>query len=206
MDRQAQSGDRFTSETLIDLAEAGLCWVETKDPALADFELRSGEAVVASLRFRDAAGFVAIGESAGGAWTLTDEGLVRPRVRLTSLDDQATLALYKSRLPGLAGTVQFFDGRRLCWRRFGFCATTYRFVDAEGRPVVAVRCQCSRSRLFGPRVTKGFVEIEPHAYGTMELILLLLLGWYLTVVQKNSVRFLICPSTTAGRPCGPGSP
>jgi len=199
MDRQAELDERFTSKSLIDLAEAGLCWVEGKDPAFADFELRSGEEVVAGLRFRDPAGFGAVGQSADGAWTLTDEGLVRPRVRVRSRGDTETLALYKSRLPGLAGTVRLFDGRRLCWRRFGFWSRTYRLEDADGRPVVTVNFECSRSRLFGQRVTKGSVELEPQTYGSRELILLLLLGWYLTVVQRNSVRFLICPSVSSGR-------
>jgi hypothetical protein len=193
MDRHAQLGDGFAFGALIPLAEAGLCWLESKDPAFADFELRSGEDVVASLRFSDPAGLLAVGESANGAWTLTDEGMVRPRIRVQSLADQATLAVYKSRLPGMPGTVEFFDGRKLCWRRLGFFAAAYRFEDAESRPVVVVRFQCSRSWLFGPRVTKGSVEIDQHTYGLAELIPLLLLGWYLTVLQQNHVRFLILP-------------
>lgn len=193
MDGHSESRDRFTFGALMPWAEADLCWEECKEQALANYELRSGEEVVARLRFRDPAGLVAIGEAAGGAWSLTDEGMVRPRIRIRSLADQGTLAVYKSRLPGLPGSLEFPDGRQLCWRRLGLRVAAHRFEDAQGTPVVVVRCRCKRSWLSGPRVTKGLVEVESHAYGIADLIPLLMLAWYLIVVQQHSVRFLILP-------------
>ena len=177
-------------EALIPPVETGLCWVELREVPCTQFELRAGDDAVAGLRFSDPAGFVAIGESASGAWILSDEGLIGPRITVRSAADQVVLAVYKPKLLGLPGALEFFDGRKFYWRRLGLFSAAYRFDDAEGKPLIVVRYECSRSWLFGPRVLRGFVEIEPHTDMISELMPLLLLSWRLILLQHNDARSL----------------
>lgn len=197
-DSCAKRNEALVLEALILPVETGLCWVEGRELACTQFELRAGEDAVAGLRFSDAAGFVAIGESASGAWILTDEGLIGPRISVRSAADQVVLAVYKPKLLGLPGILEFFDGRKFYWRRLGLFSAAYRFDDAEGKPLIVVRCKCSRSWLFGPRVFRGFVEVEPDAGVMSELMPLLLLSWYLILLQRNDARFLLIPCGTSG--------
>jgi hypothetical protein len=178
---------------LTPLVETGLCWVGEKGLSFTKFELRAGEDIVARLRFSDAAGSVAIGESARGDWIFANEGLMKPCITVRSMADQVALAVYKPRLVCLPGTVEFLDGRRFCWRRIGLFPAAYRFDDAEGKPLMVIRFRCCRSWLFGPREFRGLVKIEPHAYAVSELMPLLLLSWYLVVLQRNKGRLEILP-------------
>jgi hypothetical protein len=193
MDVYVKSSDRAVFGATMPPVETGLCWVEREERTCAQFELRAGEELVASLRFCDPAGLAAVGESSDGAWMLVDEGLLRPRIIVRSLPDDDAVAIYKPRSFGRAGTLAFLDGRQFHWRRLGFLATSYRFEGAAGSPVIAIGLECRRSWLFGPREFRGFVEIEPRTASIGELLPLLLLSWYLVVLQRASERFRSLP-------------
>jgi hypothetical protein len=193
MDGYAKSSDRVVLGATTPPVESDLCWVEGDERACAHFELRAGEESIASLRFCDPAGLAAVGESKAGAWILVDEGLLRPRIIVRSLPDDTAVAVYRPRPLGHTGTLAFLDGREFHWRRLGFLATSYRFEGTDGSPVVAIGLESRRSWLFGPREFRGLVAIEPRTTSIGELLPLLLLSWYLVVLQQANERFQSLP-------------
>ena len=190
---QTMSSDRLVFAVLTSPARADLCWVESREAPCIQFELLAGNDIVASLRFTDPPNSMATGQSASGAWVFEDEGLVIPRISVRSVPGGVPLAAYRAGFLGLAGHLEFFDGRRFCWRRVGLGTQACRFENAAGAPLIAVEIECCRSWLFGSRVIGGLVCIEPHSYVLSELMLLVLLSWYLSVLPGYCARFQVSP-------------
>jgi hypothetical protein len=191
--RHTMSNERSAFTVLSSLAGTDLCWVKSREPACVHFQLRAGSDVVASLRFRDPLGTAATGESANGAWFFVEEGLLRPYVSVRTGPGETPLAAYRSTLLGFSGYLDFIDGRRFCWRRLGVRTPACCFDNAQGAPLVAVEVECCRSWLFGSRLIGGNVRVEPDAYMLSELMLLVLLSWYLVVLPRHEARFQILP-------------
>jgi hypothetical protein len=190
---QAMSKEGLAFAALTPLLPADLCWVKSREPAGVHYQLRTESDLVASLRFSDPLDSAATGESANGAWILVEEGLLRPHISVRTMPGDRPLAAYRSRPLGLSGYLDFLDGRRFCWKRSGLRTFACRFDNAQGTPLVAVEGECSKSWLFGSRLLRGFVRIEPCAYNLSELMPLVLLSWYLMVLPRNEAGFQ-CPA------------
>lgn len=174
-------------------AGADLHWMESPERECIQFELLAGRNVVANLRFSDPPSSTAIGQIASGAWVFADEGFVRPCISVRSVPGDVRLATYRSRFAGLSGHLEFFNGPKFRWRRLGLGNRGCRFENAVGESLVAVEIKCCRSWLTGSRVIGGLVCVEPHACILSELMLLVLLSWYLIVLPGYYVRFQISP-------------
>jgi hypothetical protein len=173
-------------------AGADLLWVKCTQPPCLHYQLQAGGDVVARLRFSHPLDSAATGECATGAWIFVEEGLLRSHVSVRSLPDRKPLAAYRSGLLGQPGLLEFVDGRRFCWRRRGLHASDRCFENAQGTSVVAVEAECCQSWLFGSRLRGGQVRIEPGTHALSELMVLVLLSWYLLVLPCNEAAFR-CP-------------
>jgi hypothetical protein len=173
-------------------AGADLFWIKCAEPPCLNYQLQAGDDVVARLRFSHPLDSAATGESATGAWTFAEESLLRPHVSVRTLPGKRPLAAYRSGFLGLSGQLEFVDGRRFCWRRWGLHTWDCCFENAQGTSLVAVDAKCCRSWLFGSRLMGGLVRIEPGADALSELMVLVLLSWYLLVLPCNEAA-LRCP-------------
>ena len=159
------------------------------------FELRAGGSLVATLGFESLCDSLARAESADGSWTFRRVGILNPRVTVRKAGEEASLAIYTPRWTGREGTLEFPDGRVFGWVQANFWATKFQITDAAGYSWVSFESGAEKSRLSDIFKTQARVEIDLRGRALSELPLLVLLGWYLVILQKQDAA--VVAATTA---------
>jgi hypothetical protein len=144
-----------------------------------EFELRSGDEVLAMLHAREKGTDWTCGEAADGRWTLKNRNIGSgERVVITELDSQAEIAVVKrGREQGIfqldTDYLEFSDGRRVMWKKASKWHDEWDWVDSNGRPLIHFQ--------------RGHhVVIEPLALSLPELSLLVIVGWQLMKLQEEA--------------------
>jgi hypothetical protein len=161
-----------------------LCWIQPKGLG-RHFELRAGDDVLAILRFETLCGSLARAESADGSWTFKRVGFFKPRVTVRKAGEEVNLAVYTPRWTGREGALEFPDGRVFSWKQTNFWAARYQITDAVGNLLASFQSGIDKSKLSDIFKTQARVEIDLRGRALPELPLLVLLGWYLIVLQEN---------------------
>jgi len=156
-----------------DLAGRELRWVKSKG-----YELRDGDDVVATLRFRSTWGSLATAESADGCWTFKRVGFLQTRVTIRKCESDEETAVFKHNSWTGGGTLEFPDGRRFtadtnCWQ------TKFAFSTETGEPLVRF------TKIFGLLKLSSNVDILPAGATVAGAPWLVMLGWYLSVQMHN---------------------
>lgn len=144
-----------------------------------EFELRSGDEVLAMLHAREKRTDWACGEAADGRWALQSRNIGSgERVVITELDSQAAIAVVKrGRKHGIFQRdndyIEFSDGRILTWKRASMWHDEWDWVDSDGRPLIHFQ-------------REQHVVIEPLALSLPELSLLVIVGWQLMKLQEEA--------------------
>jgi hypothetical protein len=146
-----------------------LRWTQPRASRRA-YELRAGEDLVATLRWRT--GALAEGDEAAGQWTFRRTGFWHPRVLVSAAGSNAVVAVFSARWTG-TGTLELSTGRRLHW------SAAHAWQADNGTPLVQITNRQRLTRL------EGTVELTPAAAGVPDLGLLVLVGWYLVVMQAQ---------------------
>jgi hypothetical protein len=134
------------------------------------YELRAGEDLVAALRWRT--GALAEGEAAAGRWSIKRTGFWHPRVHVGEVGSDAEVAVFSARWTG-TGTLELTTGRRFHW------SAAHAWQADDGTPLIQVARQHRLTRL------EGTVEFTPAAAGLPDPGLLVVVGWYLVVMQAQ---------------------
>jgi hypothetical protein len=149
------------------------------------FELRAGDDLFATLKFETAVGSLATAESAAATWTFKRMGFFKPRVTVRVQGAEDNLAVYHLKWGSAEGVLEFADGETYVWKLANFWATQYQIVDAEGSPLISYTSKIdTASDLLKDQAR---IEIAPEARDKDKLALLLLIGWYLIVLQQEDV-------------------
>ena len=155
-----------------------LQWIRTKWWK-NEFELRSGDEVLAMLHAREKGTDWTCGEAADGRWALKSRNIGSGEiVVITELDSQAEIAVIKrGRKHGLFqrdnDSLEFSDGKILTWHKASMWHDEWDWVDSEGRPLIHFQ--------------RGHhVVIEPLALSLPELSLLVIVGWQLMQLQQEA--------------------
>jgi hypothetical protein len=134
------------------------------------YELRTETDIVATLSWR--ADSSAAAEDAHGQWTFKRAGFWHPRVTVCAAGSEGAVAVFSARWTG-TGTLELPAGHRVHW------SATHAWQAADGTSLVQITSRQRLTRL------DGTVEIAPAAAGVADLGLLVLLGWYLVVMQAQ---------------------
>ncbi|MBN2147307.1 MAG: hypothetical protein JW726_07955 [Anaerolineales bacterium] len=159
-----------------DYVQRGLKW-EQPSAFKSEYLLRSGEEVVASLKFRSAWGTHATAESADGCWTFKRMGFFQTRATVRACDSEEDLAVFRHNTWSGGGTLILTDGREFP-ATTNFWQTNLEFQDSSGEPLLVYK-------------SGGFfrfsadVEIFPSAVGMTELPWMVMFGWYLLLMMYN---------------------
>lgn len=119
---------------------------------------------------------LAVAESLAGAWTFKATGFTGRRISVRRREWDHNIAVME-RGWGWQGRLEFV-GRRFRWKRQNFWATRWAWEADDGAVLTSFRVQTSlRSRC----------EVTPtrDGYRFEELPILLCLGWYLIVLQRQ---------------------
>jgi hypothetical protein len=151
--------------------------LEWKQPSAwkMEYELRTGEDLVATLRFRSSFGSFATAESADGCWTFKRVGFWQTRVTIRGCGSDTEIAMFKNNTWSGGGTLEMHDGRQFL-ATTNFWQTNLEFKTEAGQTLV-------QFKPGGLVHLSAKVEIEPTAAGLPELPWLVMLGWYLIVMM-----------------------
>jgi hypothetical protein len=160
-----------------------LFWAQPKTLE-RQFELRTEGCLFGTLRFEKALGTLATASSAAGRWTFKRAGFMNPRVTIREAGRDADLAVYWPKLWG-GGVLECANGSRFQWKSMNFWATTWGFADTREELVFTMKPGAEKSKLSDLLKSQAIVEIGTPSYALAELPLLLMLGWYLMIMQQD---------------------
>lgn len=124
-------------------------------------------------------------DAPGNRWSFSRKGFFNRRIEIKSIgtgDEPATYSYSGSRL-------EFKDGRVYFWRRSNFWATKWAWVDEDGQPLVGFETG-------GMMRLRGDLSIPPEATELPSLALLVFLGWYLTVLNRQDTSAAVVVAAT----------
>ena len=116
---------------MTELAGRELHWVQPRVMKM-EYELRAGEMIAATLRFRSSFGSFATAASADGSWTFKRVGFWQTRVTVRANGAEADLAAFKNNTWSGGGTLELPDGRKYL-ANTNFRATQYEFKTEAGQ-------------------------------------------------------------------------
>ncbi len=162
-------------------AGADLQWSSTKGGLFEkeEFELRSGDEVLALLHAREKGTDRTWSEAADGRWALQSRNIGPGEiVVVTEQDSQAAIAVVKrGRTHGLFRReddyLEFSGGYIVTWQKASQWHEEWDWVDSEGRPLIHFQ--------RGQRVV-----LEPLALALPELSLLVIVGWQLMQLRQEA--------------------
>ena len=149
-----------------------------------EYELRSDPEVVATLEFRNMFGSLATGESADGCWTFKRLGFISTHVSIRACGSTDNLAIFRNSTWSGGGTLELGDGRRYL-ANSNFWQTRYQIRTEHETPLITF------DQVGGLLHLSSHVEIHDPARSLHELPWMIMLGWYLTVMQHNDSAAVI---------------
>ena len=156
-----------------------------------EFELKDGEELVETLRFRSVFGSFATAESAEGSWTFKRVGFWQTRVTICPAGSDQEIASFRNSTWKGGGTLELPDGRHFR-ASTNFWMSKYEFQDAEEQPLVRF------IRIAGPFHLSAQVEIARSARELAELPWIVALGWYLAVKMRDDAGAGAAVAAAAG--------
>lgn len=151
-----------------------LKWVQPRAWKM-EYELRAGNELVATLRFRSSFGSFATAESADGCWTFKRVGFWQTKATIRGCGSDTDIATFKNNTWSGGGTLELSDGPKIL-ATTNVWQTNFEFKSEAGETLV-------RFKPGGFVHLSATVEIKPDAAGMAELPLIVMLGWYLTVMM-----------------------
>ena len=170
-------------EPLTSNHDSKLSWVQPKTFE-RQFELRAGGKLFGTLRLEKALGTLATAHAATGTWTFKRSGFLNPRVTVREAGGETDAAVFWPRVWG-GGWLDYPTGKRFQWKSMNFWGSAWAFTGMQGETVFTMRPGSEESRLSDLLKNQALVDVDAHAYDLTELPLLLMLGWYLMIMQHE---------------------
>lgn len=142
-----------------------------------EYELRAGDELIATLRFRSSFGSFATAENADGCWTFKRVGFWQTRVTIRDCGSETDTATFKNNTWSGGGTLELPDGRKIL-ATTNLWQTNFEFRTEADETLI-------RFKTGGLVHLSATVEILPGAAGVPELPCLVMLGWYLAVMMHT---------------------
>lgn len=178
-----------------------------------NFILRSGERIIGQLDFRSEFDSLADAISANEAWTFKRVGFFSPHVTVRRAGSKIEIATCHPNWTGTESKIQFSSGEVYLWKVASFWATSYSFSNGDGIELITFRSGSVEKNISNLFTNQALVHIAFEAWQLVELPLIVLLGWYLVllqqddsatvavtgaIAQKHGIHFLVDAAQTAG--------
>jgi hypothetical protein len=143
-----------------------------------EYQLTAGSSVVARLEFGSFLGSLATGTSGDGCWTFKRTGFIATSVTVRACGSEENVAVFRNSTWASGGTLEMRDGRSFPTSS-NFWQTKYEICTEKEEPLIRF------SRIGGVLHFSADVEILDAARQLPELPWLVMLGWYLAVMQHQ---------------------
>jgi hypothetical protein len=161
---------------IVGLIDQELKW-EQPSSFKEEYELRTGEELVATLRFRSSFGSLATAESADGCWTFKRVGFWQPKVTVRQCNKDDDIATYKNESFSSSGIVTLADGRTFS-AESNFWQTKFEFSNEAGETLIQFKAE-------GMLHLSSNIAIGPGAVNLPELPWMVMFGWYIMVMMRR---------------------
>jgi hypothetical protein len=151
------------------------------------YELRSDAALYATLKWESALGSLAQAQAAEASWTLKRVGFFNPRATVRAPDSETDLAVFHPNWVG-NGRVELTGGRTWRFQCLNFWHSKYGFIDDAGESLIEYQANVFKT----PPTAK--VVVSPLALTLRELPLLVVLGWYVTILTFDDAAGIAAAS------------
>jgi hypothetical protein len=159
---------------IVEVIGRELKWVQPKALKM-EYELRTDDELIATLRFRSSFGSFATAESADGCWTFKRVGFWQTRVTIRGCGSETDIASFKNNTWSGGGTLELPDGRKIL-AATNFWKTSFEFKTETGETLV-------RFKTGGLVHFSAKVDIQPAAAEVPELPWVVMFGWYFAVMM-----------------------
>ena len=171
-------------EPLVNAKDLELFWVQPR-ATRRNFILRSGKRIFGQLDFRSAFDSLADAISANEAWTLKRVGFFSPHVTVRRAGSKIDLASCHPNWTGTESKLQFSSGEVYLWKVANFWATRYSLSNGDGIELVTYRSGSDEKKINNLFKNQAQAHIALEAWQVVELPLIVLLGWYLVLMQQD---------------------
>lgn len=178
-ERPANSSATTMIKSIRDLAGQTTVWRQPS-PLRQEFEMTSGDEVVATLRWKKMGGTLAIARTPEGTWSFKSSGFLTPRVTVRLPNSDYDFGTFSAGTNG-AGVLESLGDQKFPWRCVNFMQNAWAFFDDEGNKLLQIRPE-----LQGTKPT-GIVDIGVKASGRQEVGFLVVFAWYLLVLAAEDV-------------------
>ena len=143
-----------------------------------NFELKSGDSLLAEVRFKKALGTLAIARTAEHAWTFKRSGFLNPVVTARLVGTETDVAAFRAKWTARSGSLDLASGEQLTMRAANFWGSEWAVENASGALLMQIH-------------EKGMVhfsaryEITDAGKARGDLGLLLCLSWYVLVLMSE---------------------
>lgn len=139
------------------------------------YEIRAGNACVATLSFDGMFSLYAVGETGNHAWRFSKTGFHRPRVAVCRAESGSEVAAFQHDFWSHGGTLQFSDGRAFPgvtgrWER------DFQFTTGGGERLISYQIRDSLALEADISVSRNFPDLP----------VFLLLGCYIVVLMHEA--------------------
>jgi len=148
------------------------------DPLRHEYELRTRDDLLATLRWVKPVGSLATAEAADVIWTFKRAGFLKPQVVVRGAASDSDIATFEA-APNGNGFLCFIDGARFRWADTNLWSTEWKWSSPDGTHLVCFKLEPD------PVAMGARVEVQPTI--SAELPLLTLLGWYLIVLSSYRI-------------------
>ncbi len=160
-----------------------LYWTQPKAMSRS-YELQAGTTVVGTLKFETALGSLATARADGGTWSLKRMGFFRPHVTVRISGVATDVAVYRPKWTGTEGELAFADGHVFTWAVANFWATRYEILASSGRPLIEYKSGGRERGLKDLLRSQAHVTLTEAGRRCPQVALLVLVGWYLILLQQ----------------------
>lgn len=142
------------------------------------YELKSGDSVLATLKFTKTLGTLATASASGSVWTFKRTGFLNPVVTARAEGSDSNLAEFRAKWTARSGSLEMATGESLVMRALNFWGSEWGVEDGQGRLLM---------KIHEKGVVHSSARYEVTEIGRLrqDLGLLLCLSWYVLILMAE---------------------
>lgn len=153
-----------------------------------EYELRADNQLVGTLQWPKMFRALCVAETADGAWTFRQEGLINSRVIARATDSGQDVLVYRRKWTGMLGTMEHIDGREFGMKMPGWWGDRFALVKKppQGEDVELLSVKINFTFLRG----SADVATQPTLAQTEDAALLAMFSCYLVLMTYEELNGL----------------
>jgi hypothetical protein len=174
---------------LTDAMGSELFWEQPK-LSQRNYILRSEVDTFGQLHFSSAFNTTARATSGDELWTIKQMGFLSDYVSVQRVDSEVELVSYHPNITGMKGDIQVLTGGKYTWGVTNFLGTRYSISTVDGPELITFQSGARNRKFSNLFKQQAQILIAPEAWHIDELLILVLLGWFLVIVRLEDAAVI----------------